>query len=171
MANLIKLKFVYYRVSGIKAEKSTKHLISNRRLMRTIPMIRWCLHQYGRSSKATVTQGKILLSFDIIFLRLSKWKAKDFPISSQLKTLIEKCEISTLRDSLVKDIIVCRVTVTDNKSKERLLREAELTLDKAIKLGHAAEETRRHVKELKKKGKFPTTREYGEDSELQVLFV
>ncbi len=44
-------------------------------------------------------------------------------------------------------MIVCGIT--DNPLRERLLRDADLTLEKAIAAGHAAEETKRHAKELK----------------------
>ena len=43
-------------------------------------------------------------------------------------------------------MIVCGVI--DNSLRERLLRDADLTLEKAIASGHAAEETRLHAKEL-----------------------
>ena len=51
-----------------------------------------------------------------------------------------------LRDSLICDIIICGIN--DNRLREPLLREPELTLQKAVQLGHAAEETKRRVKEL-----------------------
>ena len=40
-------------------------------------------------------------------------------------------------------MIVCGTN--DNSLIERLLRESELTLPKAIAAGHAAEETRKHA--------------------------
>ena len=45
-------------------------------------------------------------------------------------------------------MIVCGVA--DSGLRERLLRDADLTLEKAIAAGHAAEETKLHAKELKK---------------------
>ena len=60
---------------------------------------------------------------------------------THLKTLSQDCDFLTLRDSLVKDMIICGVT--DNKLRERFLREADLDLDEAIKLGQAAEETKK----------------------------
>ena len=39
--------------------------------------------------------------------------------------------------------------ITDHTLHERLLRDGDLTLEKAIAAGHAAEETKRHAKELK----------------------
>ena len=44
-------------------------------------------------------------------------------------------------------MIVCGVN--DRSLRERLLRDADLTLEKAIAAGHAAEETKRHAKELR----------------------
>ena len=44
-------------------------------------------------------------------------------------------------------MIVCGVA--DNTLRERLLRDGDLTLEKAIAAGHAAEETKRHAQELK----------------------
>ena len=48
---------------------------------------------------------------------------------------------------LTKDMIVCGIA--DNTLRERLLRDGDLTLEKAIAAGHAAEETKRHAQELK----------------------
>ena len=45
-------------------------------------------------------------------------------------------------------MIVCGTY--DNSLRERLLRESELTLPKAIPAGHAAEETRKHAREILK---------------------
>ena len=45
-------------------------------------------------------------------------------------------------------MIVCGTN--DNSLRERLLRESELTLPKAISAGHAAEETRKHAREILK---------------------
>ena len=44
-------------------------------------------------------------------------------------------------------MIVCGVT--DRSLHERLLRDAERTLEKAITAGHGAEETKRHAKEVR----------------------
>ena len=43
-------------------------------------------------------------------------------------------------------MIVCGTR--DNSLRERLLRECDLTLSKAISAGHAAEETRKHAREI-----------------------
>ncbi len=67
---------------------------------------------------------------------------------TELKKRSADCEFEQLRDSLVRDITICGIN--DNRLRERLLREPDLTLQKAIQLGHAAEETKRHLKELQK---------------------
>ena len=65
---------------------------------------------------------------------------------TDLKKLSSECEIETHHDSLIKDMIVCGTN--DNSLRERLLRESELTLPKAMSAGHAAEETRKHAREI-----------------------
>ena len=59
---------------------------------------------------------------------------------TELKKLSSECEFETLHDSLIKDMIVCGKN--DNSLRERLLRQSELTLPKAISAGHAAEKIR-----------------------------
>ena len=66
---------------------------------------------------------------------------------TQLKLLSQDCEFLTLKDSLVVLMIICGVF--DGKLKERMLRESDIDLDKAIKLGEAAEQTKKHVKQMK----------------------
>ena len=51
-----------------------------------------------------------------------------------------------LKDELVRDIIICGLA--DNRLRECLLRDPGLTLEKTIELGQAAEETKRHMKEM-----------------------
>ena len=67
---------------------------------------------------------------------------------TELKRRAAECELGTLTDSLTKDMIVCGTA--DPSLRERLLRNADLTLAKAIEAGHASEETKRHAKELEK---------------------
>lgn len=49
---------------------------------------------------------------------------------AELHTLSKTCEFETLKDSLVRDRIVCGIN--DNGLRERLLREDKLTLDKCV---------------------------------------
>ena len=65
---------------------------------------------------------------------------------TELNKLSSECEFDNLHDSLIKDVIVCGTK--DNSLRERLLRECDLTLSKAISAGHAAEETRKHAHKI-----------------------
>ena len=49
-----------------------------------------------------------------------------------------------MKDSLIKDIIT--IGTNDKALQERILREPDINLDKCIKLGQAAEVTRKHAK-------------------------
>ena len=65
---------------------------------------------------------------------------------TDLRKLSEGCELGDLRDSLLRDIIICGLY--DNKLRERMLREPDLDLQKAIQLGQAAEDTKQHLEDL-----------------------
>ena len=65
---------------------------------------------------------------------------------TELRQLSEECEFGELKDSLIHDLIICGVN--NSRLRERMLREPELDLQRAIKLGQAAEETKQHIKEL-----------------------
>ena len=70
---------------------------------------------------------------------------------TELKNLSDDCEFATLKDSLVKDVIICGVS--DNNLRERFLREDTLDLTRVMKIGHAAEQTKRHARELQEEDK------------------
>ena len=63
---------------------------------------------------------------------------------TELKKLSAECAFETLKDSLVMDMVI--VGVNDNGLRERMLRESDLDLPKAIKLGQAAEEAKKHIR-------------------------
>ena len=63
-----------------------------------------------------------------------------------LRKLYDICECGTLKDSLIKDRIVLGVNKT--KTRERLLRVADLTLEKALDVVRSAEATEIQMKEL-----------------------
>ena len=65
---------------------------------------------------------------------------------TELKRRSIDCEFGDLATTLIRDLIVCGVR--DNSLRERLLRDSELTLTKAISAGQAAEETKVHSKEI-----------------------
>ena len=56
-----------------------------------------------------------------------------------LRKLSESCELSTLKNSLIKDRIV--LGSSDPKTRERLFRISDLTLEKAIDMVRSAEAT------------------------------
>ena len=63
-----------------------------------------------------------------------------------LKKLSSECQFDNPQNSLIKDMILCRAR--DNSLCERLLWEYNLTLYKAISAGYAAQETRKHAREI-----------------------
>lgn len=65
---------------------------------------------------------------------------------TELKKRSSQCEFATLQDSLIRDMIV--IGVMGNSLRERLLRMDNLSLEDAIKLGQAAEATKKHAYEL-----------------------
>ncbi|XP_023229307.1 uncharacterized protein LOC111629653 [Centruroides sculpturatus] len=65
---------------------------------------------------------------------------------ADLRKLSINCEFGNLRDRLLRDRIVSGIR--DQKVKERLLRETELSLTKAIDICRAAEQTESHIKLL-----------------------
>ena len=65
----------------------------------------------------------------------------------QLKRLSSDCEFSELKDSLIRDTII--IGVNDDRLRERMLREPDLDLSKTLLLGNSAEQTKKHVKELR----------------------
>ena len=62
----------------------------------------------------------------------------------------KSCEFGDLKDQLIKDKIV--TGIPDNALRERLLREKDLNLDKAVQMCRAAETTRAQAKELWREG-------------------
>ena len=65
---------------------------------------------------------------------------------TELRILASTCEFATLKDGLIRDRIICGIQ--NQTMKERLLREADLTLKKAIDICRAAEVSREQVKSL-----------------------
>ena len=65
---------------------------------------------------------------------------------TELKSRSEHCEFGELKDSLIRDKIV--LGVCGKKMQERLLREAELSLEKAIQICRAAENVKLQAREI-----------------------
>lgn len=64
---------------------------------------------------------------------------------TELRSRSKTCEFNELTESLIKDRIVCGIP--DNGLRERLLREQDPDLDKAIALCRAAETVKSQAKE------------------------
>ena len=66
--------------------------------------------------------------------------------ATSLRKKASSCEFGILRDSLIRDRIVCRIC--DNRTRSRLLKEADLTLEKAVDMCRADEITASQIKTL-----------------------
>ena len=69
---------------------------------------------------------------------------------TELRMKAKTCEFGTLNDSLIRDRVVCGIV--DDKVRARLLRETDLTLQKAIDICRANEITSKQVKTLANEG-------------------
>ena len=65
---------------------------------------------------------------------------------TDLRSKAKTCEFGDLQDSLIRDRIVCGID--DNNTRERLLRNNALTLEKAIDAVRAAETSKTQTQEL-----------------------
>ena len=65
---------------------------------------------------------------------------------TDLKVKVKQCGFGDLMDSMIRDQIV--LGIDDNSLRERLLREADLTLEQASKHGRAAEQSKLQLKNL-----------------------
>ena len=63
-----------------------------------------------------------------------------------LKTLANNCEYGDQENSLIRDQIVYEVR--DNRTKERMIREKDLSLEKALDICRAAESAKTQMKEM-----------------------
>ena len=86
-----------------------------------------------------------------VFERYKFWQRNQFeePVDhwiTDLKTRASTCEFGGECDNIIRDKIV--FGVTERNLKERKLREADLTLGKAIDLWHAAEASKAHLKTM-----------------------
>ena len=75
----------------------------------------------------------------------------------ELKTMSAKCEFKETEDLMLRDKIV--FGVNDDRIRERLLRDCELDLSKAVNICRAAESTRVQLKEMSSNTNQTVTRE------------
>ena len=66
--------------------------------------------------------------------------------ATELSSLAATCDFGNLRDSLIKDRIVCGIL--EHSVKERLLREPDLDLNKALQICRASELSKQQVKSI-----------------------
>ncbi len=69
---------------------------------------------------------------------------------NELKQLSKSCAFEQLHDSLLKDRIVCGIA--DERVQEKLLADADLTLEKAIDICKSSECTRERIQEMTNTG-------------------
>ncbi|CAJ1049307.1 uncharacterized protein K02A2.6-like [Xyrichtys novacula] len=82
----------------------------------------------------------------VFFTRAQKQSEPIDSYVTDLKSKAKDCEFGDLHDSLVRDRIVCGIT--NDQVRGRLLREADLTLEKAVDICRASELTNTQVKAL-----------------------
>lgn len=82
----------------------------------------------------------------MFFTRAQKQSEPIDSYVTDLKNKAKDCEFGGLHDSLVRDRIVCGIT--NDQVRGRLLREADLTLEKAIDICRASEITTTQIKAL-----------------------
>ena len=71
---------------------------------------------------------------------------------TELKRLSGDCDFGTLKDSLIKDVVIIGVledSLRERMLRERMLREPDIELPKAVQLGQACEESKKHMMVLK----------------------
>ncbi len=66
---------------------------------------------------------------------------------TELHTLSNECNFEILKDSLIHDMIV--IGTNDSKVQEKLLRETDLNLGRAIQIAKSSEITNKHAAEMK----------------------
>ena len=66
--------------------------------------------------------------------------------ATELRTRADHCDFGDLKDSLIRDKIV--IGIRDSKTQERLLRESDVSLDKALQICRASGEVKVQTQEI-----------------------
>jgi len=66
---------------------------------------------------------------------------------TQLRLLADSCEYANLKESIIRDVMV--VGIIDNKLRESLLRDCDLTLEKALQISRATEQAKAHCETIR----------------------
>ena len=74
------------------------------------------------------------------------WRQSIDDFATELKSRAQHCEFDRLRDCLIRDKIV--IGVNSKKVQEKLLREEDLDLNKAIQICRAAEEVKEQSQDI-----------------------
>lgn len=95
-------------------------------------------------------QARVNVTFErhLFFMRDQKPGESVDRYVTALRTLASTCELGTLRESLIRDRLVCGLSSA--AVKERLLRTSSLTLQKAIDSCRAAEAAKEQVQVIEK---------------------
>ncbi|CAG9818604.1 unnamed protein product [Phaedon cochleariae] len=88
----------------------------------------------------------VTYEWNVFFTRNMKADESIDEYVNELRRLSSTCEFSTLTDSLIKDRIV--LGIQDRNLKDRLFRETNLTLKKAVELCKAAEQASKQLNEI-----------------------
>ena len=128
-------------IFGIKARRVLKTLpnIPVNITERTVEGILTALETYCVPRKNT--------TYERYVFRMTIQEDRSFDIFvTDLRRKAEYCDFGAIKDSLIRDQIV--VGINDPKLRERLLRETNLTLEKAIKLCRITEQSQEQSKIL-----------------------
>ena len=120
-------------------------------------------------------------TYERFVFRMTIQEDRSFDIfAPYLRRRAEYCDFGAIKDSLIRDQIV--VGINDPKLRERLLRETDLTLEKAIKLCRITEQSKEQSKifispttqtgniDAVKKGEPPVdTAKLAQNNEMQIL--
>ena len=126
-------------ILGIKARRVLKTLpnIPGEVTERTVEGILTALETYSVPRKNTTYKRYVF--------RMTIQEDRSFDIFvTDLRRKAEYCDFGAIKDSLIRDQIV--VGINDPKLRERLLRETDLTLEKAIQLCRITEQSQEQSK-------------------------
>ena len=129
----------YSKHSGIKA----------RRVLKTLPTIPVNITERTVEGILTALETNCVprknTTYERYFCRITIQEDRSFDIFvTDLRRKAEYSDFGAIKDSLIRDQIV--VGINDSKLRERLLRETDLTLEKAIKLCRITEQSQEQLK-------------------------
>lgn len=140
-----------YRISSGLHEKDAAIQIATiqsilgtkaRRVLKTLPNIPGDITQRTVGGILTALETYV---YERYVFRMTIQEDRSFDIFvTDLRRRAEHCDFGAIKDSLIRDQIV--VGIDDPKLRERLLRETDLTLEKAVKLCRITEQSKEQSK-------------------------